>query len=348
MIDEQERVIVLSWIQNFFQKLRKEEDEEGKMTDYFLNREPDHPVTISQYDTLKDLDARIAYQYPKGDSPPKRVIRSNQRQLTSRPKPLVELPKKSRLVEKSKSTPEVPKVQSAKKEQQSRPRGPFHPTEIPSPVFGFNRPQKTTSIVEHELSDFFKDEPAELVNEEMVQSKVVEPELSEFVSDEVDEQLNDERVQLKVVEPVFKEDVQAETLELILGAIVQTEASETELKEKVQTETIEFVCEKEEHLLDQPDEDVAEFESHAPPAMRSRLPFNVMMLKQDKQKWEQRKRDRDLEQEELRQQEIIVVQEKPVPEIPDPEKPSVHEEVENNGLYELPKSNLLSPPVTEM
>ena len=387
MIDEQERVIVLSWIQNFFQKLRKEEDDEVKMTDYFLNRELDNHVTISQYDSLKDLDARIAYQYPKGESPPKRITRSNQRQITSRPKRLADSPKKSRVVEKSKRTPEVPKVQSVKKEQQTRPRSPFHPTEIPSPVFGFNRPQKKTSIVEHELSDFLNDELEEQLNKTIginpsLNKVLLESETYDSGKQSHNNQINQTQVIMKgsissetveymqagpnqftfeeniqtepkglfegivqpeVVEPAFKEDVEAEALELILGTRVQTEAAEPVLIENVQTETIESFYEKEDHQLDQIEEDVAEFEMQAPPAVRSRLPFNVMMLKQDKQKWEQRKRNRELEQEELRQQEIIAVQEKPVTDMP-----LVREEVVNNGLYVLPKSNLLSPPVTEV
>jgi len=387
MIDEQERVIVLSWIQNFFQKLRKEEDDEVKMTDYFLNRELDNHVTISQYDSLKDLDARIAYQYPKGESPPKRITRSNQRQITSRPKRLADSPKKSRVVEKSKRTPEVPKVQSVKKEQQTRPRSPFHPTEIPSPVFGFNRPQKKTSIVEHELSDFLNDELEEQLNKTIginpsLNKVLLESETYDSGKQSHNNQINQTQVIMKgsisseteeymqagpnqftfeeniqtepkglfegivqpeVVEPAFKEDVEAEALELILGTRVQTEAAEPVLIENVQTERSESFYEKEDHQLDQIEEDVAEFEMQAPPAVRSRLPFNVMMLKQDKQKWEQRKRNRELEQEELRQQEIIAVQEKPVTDMP-----LVREEVVNNGLYVLPKSNLLSPPVTEV
>ena len=401
MIDEQERVIVLSWIQNFFQKLRKEEEDEGRITDYFLNRESDNHLTISQYDSLKDLDARIAYQYPKGDSPPPRIKESNQRQITSRSKRLPDLPKKSKLVENTTITPEIPKIKSVIKEQNSRPRSPFHPTEIPSPVFGFNRPQKTTSIVEHELSDFLNDEldeqlnktiginpslnkvllesdtydigkqshnnqinqtqvkrkgsvssekkeyeqavPTELKFEENIQTETKGLIFEEMVQAEVVEPVFKEDVQTEAVEPAFVEDVQAEALELILGARVQVEAVEPELKENVQTETVESAFEKVDHQLDQKEEVEAGFETQAPPAARSRLPFNVMMLKQDKQKWEERKRKRELSQEQHLQQEKTLVQEVPVSEMP-----SVHEEVQNEGLYILPKSNLLSPPVTEV
>src|SRR3954468_16905072 len=229
MIDEQERVIVLSWIQNFFQKLRKEEDDEVKMTDYFLNRETDNHVTISQFDSLKDLDARIAYQYPKGESPPKRITRSNQRQITSRPTRLADSPKKSRLVEKSRRTPEVPKVQSVKEEQQTRPRGPFHPTEIPSPVFGFNRPQKKTSIVEHELSDFLNDELEEQLNKTIG----INPSLNKVLleSETYDSGKQSHNNQINQTQVIMKGSISSETEEYM-----QAGPNQFTFEENIQTE----------------------------------------------------------------------------------------------------------------
>lgn len=389
MIDEQERVIVLSWIQNFFQKLRKEEEDEDKMTGYILHRELGDHDSTNQLDGLKDLDARIAYQYPKGGSTPQKIIKSNTRQVTSRTKRVVESPKKSKLVENTKSIPEIPKVQTVIKEQKARPRGPFHPTEIPSPVFGFNRPQKTTAVVEHELSQFFNDqlddqvsnvirtnvnlETAPLENEaktkevdnsyknqmsqtqeKMKESYLPEKEIGEQASNELTFESNDHE---EALEPAYEqvalaeagengdEDrVQAEAIKLILEADVQPRFDETVLKENVQTETNEraFASEDDNHGQTEA-AGAAVYETPAPPPARSRLPFNVMMLKQDKQKWEERNRKREFEQERLHQQEKRSVEERPVIKMP-----SVHEEVENEGLYVLPKSDLLSPPVTEV
>ncbi|MEH7414679.1 DNA translocase FtsK [Neobacillus drentensis] len=392
----------MSWIQNFFQKLRKEDDDEdNKITDYFRNRELDNHVTISQYDSLKDLDTRIAYQYPKGDSPPAKIKESIQRPITSRPKRLVESPKKSRPVENTKIPPDLPKVQPVVKEQKSRPRSPFHPTEIPSPVFGFNRPQRKASIVEHELSDFLNDELDEQLNKtiginpslnkvllesdrydlrkqtlnnQMNQIQVIKKEsvsseqeeykqampnelrleennqaetkgiiFGELVQTEEIESAVKEDVPSQDVESLFKEDVQAEAIELILGASVQAEFSEPGLKENVQTVTIESAFEIEDHQLDQTKEDEAGFETQAPPAARSRLPFNVMMLKQDKQKWEERMRKRELSPEPYRQQVNTVVEDVPVIEMT-----TVREAVQNEEFYIMPTSNLLSPPVTEV
>ena len=389
MIDEQERVIVLSWIQNFFQKLRKEEEDGDKMTGYFLHRELGDHDSTSQLDGLKDLDARIAYQYPKGDSTPKKIIRSNTRQVTSRTKPVVESPKKSKLVENTKSIPEIPKVETVKKEQKTRPRGPFHPTEIPSPVFGFNRPQKTTAIVEHELSQFFNHQPddqlsnvirtninletAPLENEtkeidnqshknlqmsqtqeKMKESYLPEKEIGEQASNELTfvsndhaeafEPASEQDALAEAGEHTYEDQVQEEAIKLILEADLRPGFDETVFKDNIQTETNELAFARVDDNHDQTEAaGEAVYETPAPPSARSRLPFNVMMLKQDKQKWEERNRKRKFEQERLHQQEKISVEERPVIKMP-----SVREEVENEGLYVLPRSNLLSPPVTEV
>jgi len=389
MIDEQERVIVLSWIQNFFQKLRKEEEDGEKMTGYFLHRELGDHDSTSQLDGLKDLDARIAYQYPKGDSTPKKIIRSNTRQVTSRTKRVAESPKKSKLVENTKSIPEIPKVETVKKEQKIRPSGPFHPTEIPSPVFGFNRPQKTTAIVEHELSQFFNDQPddqlrnvirtninletAPLENEtkeidnqshtnlqmsqtqeKMKESYLPEKEIGEQASNELTfvsndhaeafEPASEQDALAEADEHTYEDQVQEEAIKLILEADVRPGFDETVFKENIQTETNELAFASVDDNHNQTEAaGEAVYETPAPPSARSRLPFNVMMLKQDKQKWEERNRKRKFEQERLHQQEKISVEERPVIKMP-----SVREEVENEGLYVLPRSNLLSPPVTEV
>jgi len=416
VIDEQERVIVLSWIQNFFQKLRKEEETEDKITDYILHKGSVDRVSNSQFDSLKDLDARIAYQYPKGGTTPiPKMAKTNQKQVKSRSKPKVEIPEKSRVAEKRRFAekgrlteksvftekmnlkPEIPKVQEVMKEQSLRPRGPFQPTEIPSPVFGFNRPQKTTAIVEHELSGFLKDElddklikstrkqagdfeneiykfvnqsqidqakvtvkesvtsanqrdPQVVWNEfafnENVQAVTEELTFNEEIHSKPNESVLEVKTRAETVEPVseVEDDVQAEAIELIVGKKVEMVPEDQSNTENVQTVTTEPVLVNENSTVDQTDVEMeAGYVTPSPPAPRSHLPFNVMMLKQDKQKWEERKQKRELDLEKLRQQEKTKVERVPVIETPIAE-----EEIQDEGLYVLPTAQLLSPPVTEV
>ncbi|MBM7653203.1 S-DNA-T family DNA segregation ATPase FtsK/SpoIIIE [Neobacillus cucumis] len=360
----------MSWIQNFFQKLRKEEDDE-KISDYILHREPENHISQSPFDNLKDLDARISYQYPKGGSttPTPRTTKSTQRQVTNRPKKPVDSSGKSRLEEIPKVTSELPKFTSKIPkitskipiiptnnimEPKPRQRGPFQPTEIPSPVFGFNRPQKTTTTVEHELSHFFQGQLDtdvdkgldSSVNQTIVQNqnKTNDNPLQGLLN-----QLNQiNQVELKMDVPVSvveTESLQDKPNELESEEDVQVKVNEQPFEERVPVETNELTFEIEN------DQTLAEIsattESEVPPAPRSRLPFNVMMLTQDKQKWEERKRKR--EQEHVlkpHHQEIKTTEEAAVVE--SVVLPSNCEEEPKEGSFIFPGSQLLSPPVTEV
>ena len=97
------------------------------------------------------LETKISYQYPKGGhkfqlksevpiGKSEKADRRNPQEQATESKGS----EKKRLPEIKKSPPPVQKK-------------PFQLTEIPSPIFGFNRPAKATEpVVEHELSHFFE------------------------------------------------------------------------------------------------------------------------------------------------------------------------------------------------
>ena len=171
-----ERVIVLSWFQNLFQRLKKDEEDE-EFNGYILHKHEGLPL-LNKYENLKDLDTKVSYQYPKGSYrpsyPPLPKVTHKEKEETLRQKRNELLPEKrtERVPENRKERvhikkiitekPEVKTVKmevpKTKKEPSIRKSGPFQPTEIPSPVFGFNRPKNTNTIVEHELSHFLPDD----------------------------------------------------------------------------------------------------------------------------------------------------------------------------------------------
>ncbi len=373
MIDEEERVIVLSWIQNFFQKLKKEE--EGDVNDYpFQSQQQDKLAPLNQYESLKDLDARISYQYPKGSNPSSRPQKSIQKSIQEelgRPKRSEKLLEK-RTISTRQAKPEVKKeVPKIKAETSSRPRGPFQPTEIPSPVYGFNRPRRSDTIVEHELSHFLSEELDQKLNESISIEKTLTRSTAEVPTDNENLVLNaegnttvigSEDIDLEVslatqaLETILEtatsmavEEIQVEPLSLeIVGeneSEIQFELEVEEIEEQEQEETLmsESSLEPDREI-----ESVPVQETEQPVPTRSRLPFNVMMLKQDKQKWEEKKRKSEFGQQlglqaENKQEEIMKVN------VALEQNPIVEEvEVEVEGTYILPKSNLLSPPVTEI
>lgn len=262
-----ERVIVLSWIQNFFQKLKR--DEEDEFDESFLHNDKTGVSSILySNDNLKDVETRISYQYPKSALPTSTEIH----------KASVEKQHKKRREKHHNDQPhDLPVVTSVKKEDQktvkeqpAKYRRPFHPTEIPSPVFGFKRPEKQTVAVEHELSHFFEEvavsqiEPQDTKSEMMVQTEVIPA--SDSPSPILEE-----------ADLIYEEPVSEDTT-----YTVSPEKLESDKEEAAQSEETMVSPQEEPEPLLKPDR-----------PKRSHLPFNVMMLKQDRAKWEVRKRQRD-------------------------------------------------------
>ncbi|EKN64414.1 cell division FtsK/SpoIIIE [Neobacillus bataviensis LMG 21833] len=341
------------------QKFKKDDVEE--YNDFPIhNHYPDTHSPPSQYDSLKDLDTRISYQYPKGGNPsplPSKKLQKEKQEsfLPWRPEKVSE---RRRKVEKPQEPVVKKEIPKTIKEISPKTGGAFRPTEIPSPVFGFNRPKKSDVIVEHELSHFLQEE----FENQPVQPIIVE----------------EERIEVTFTKPI------EEKAETITGAeSVNPEAELAAASEDV-------------------DAPVPNPEPEEVPK-RSRLPFNVMMLKQDKQKWEEQKRKREmelqieqqrkrelelqseqqrkrelelqLEQQRKRELELQLEQQRKreleqqseqqrkreleqqsakaaefIPIEKQVIKPIVNNEEETfeAGVYVLPESSLLNPPVTEV
>jgi DNA segregation ATPase FtsK/SpoIIIE, S-DNA-T family len=264
VIEILERVIVLSWIQNFFQRFIKDNQDEYAEYDIH-NKQPVRSLPHRIVEGGHHLDTKISYQYPKGQLHFKLkaevpMVRTEHAARQKRVEPsIVERSTEKRNLERRSS--ETKKMDNTKKlpepTKTSTPpikKKPFQLTEIPSPIFGFSRPSRVPDkVVEHELSHFFDD-----VFEEQLDSvtPVLENEsLPEF--------------EMAAAETAVAISEAAETIEIV-ETLEEVPVIETKVEEKPQ-ETIEV---------------------HTP--KRSPLPFNVMMLKQDKIKWEESKRRRTL------------------------------------------------------
>ncbi|MEH6994170.1 DNA translocase FtsK [Neobacillus drentensis] len=222
---------------------------------------------------------------------------------------------------------ETKKLPEAKTSTTPIKKKPFQLTEIPSPIFGFSRPNT-------------------------VSDKVVEHELSHFFADEFDEQLDSST-------PVLENESFPE-IEMAVAETAVAISEEVETTEEV--ETIEEVPVIETMAEEKPQEAV---EVHT--SKRSPLPFNVMMLKQDKVKWEESKRRRTLHPEKVQPEKVM--EETPVAvEQSNDDIEAVTVEQSNEieavtiepiiqrlieeppilaeaNIYEFPKMNLLNPPI---
>ncbi|WP_223595685.1 DNA translocase FtsK [Neobacillus bataviensis] len=317
----------MSWIQDFFQRFKKDEEEEFNHLTIHNKKTNGHPF-LNNDDNIKDLEIRISYQYPKGEFKTSYSSISKRRTIGETPaikRRAAVIPEKRVRKEKTERQTvqkEMPKenikVPIPKKEQPERIRGPFHPTEIPSPVFGFNRPKKIDSIIEHELSHFLEEEfESNLDSIAATAETVYETEEIVLVKDHNNGQLG----------------IKEEEMAAVVSLPVEPEQSENLYENNDVAE--EIVVEK---PIEQP-------ETSRP--IRSKLPFNVMMLKQDKEKWEARKSTRREEREQrpkIESSKIESVQ----ASTPEPEKKveSYQPPASQDG-YRFPDSSLLSPPISE-
>ncbi|MEY2193483.1 DNA translocase FtsK [Neobacillus sp. BF23-41] len=371
----------MSWFQNFFQRLKKEEDDE-EFDGYILHKHEGPPL-LNKYENLKDLDTKISYQYPKGSNrssyTPIPKVTQKVKEETLRQKRTERLPEKGKMTEKSVVQTVKKEVPKSKQEPLPKKKGPFQPTEIPSPVFGFNqRPKNTDIIVEHELSHFLNDvvenrfDSLVVSKETMTETEKTVP----FVNDE--EQLEVETTWLEInqeeqvglieekpssellehtieeIVPIPMPEIQIELVEVEEEVTQEEEATEEVTQEEESTEEVtqeEDSIEEVKELIAVSTESIEEAEvvealPEPPAPKRSNLPFNVMMLKQDKQKWEERKRKRALEQpsevptENKQAEKVSQV----IDLFPIKEKESLPPT--DDDYYAFPTDSLLNPPVT--
>ncbi|MCM2531393.1 DNA translocase FtsK [Neobacillus pocheonensis] len=338
----------MSWIQNFVHFFIKEVEVEveveieEEVVDKGIHKDKKGIFPLhSGNEGVKDIEARISYHYPKGKarlfSFPEEVIKPKDEPIRKRKERPSERNKSEPIIEVPSVKKEIPKTRN---EQSPQIRRPFHPTEIPSPVFGFNRPNnsttmtKETELVEHELCHFLnKDfethlEPLPVLEELLTETEVIKP---SFQTPDVPIFVP---VETMPSQPIKEEELLAvkdEAFSREMDRIqVSNEASSNQFKEEVLSDH------KEEIAIDQPE---------PPKPKRSHLPFNVMMLKQDKQKWEERKKRR-VEQlipiEPIRNHQVEKeVESTPIVEVQEEEKQLALE----SNLYEFPISSLLNPPV---
>lgn len=348
-------MIVLSWLQTFLQKLKKEDEEEFQGPSLTHQRPETESIQIvTQYEKLKDLDARISYQYPKVISRREQAsVKPSDEFLQQRRKKRIS--QTSNTKEQLAAMPAVNELTFDKNQLKPRMRGPFQPTEIPSPVFGFNRPKQNRPIVEHELRCFNKENGKETLGDFITEQKPLK-EKTQPLPD-----VNKSDV------PVHKETSAASTVELEsrIAADELNSVQEEKRQEPVvpvfQTpnQSVKHPEHRKEDTLTQP----------APQSpRRSHLPFNVMMLKQDKQSWEARKWKQEEEPKQTQfnhtdnqgiggkislQAEIeSKISEQPVKQeemYTQPEKQSeTFPQDVSQERYQFPEQSLLNPPISEI
>lgn len=325
----------MSWFQNLFQKLKKDEYDEWDERLQHNHKFDDH--RMSEYDkSVKDVDARISYDYPKMALPPlvstrkpaeKKLSEKRSKRLSKNTEGEISVKNETHV---SKSTP-------VKKEQPAKSRSPFKPTDIPSPVYGFNRPRKTT-IVEHELSHFSNaDLEIRLEEHQQTDASLEERELATALENILYDHGADETLSIHPVEQAEK-DAEEPTYPV---KAEQEDAAETVIITAEQTEPL---------LLNNDADSLAE--SKPPASRRSHLPFNVLMLKQDKEKWKAW-HEKNAQHHPAVKVRKVIEQQEPQQKQRQEQQQGQQQEHElkvtaETGSYQLPNPDLLNPSQPEV
>lgn len=252
----------------------------------------------------RQMKTQMVYQYPKGEFRFPLIPDKQKSQPIQ--------PKKQPITER-----QVAETQPVKEETRKRP---FTATDVPSPVYAFNkRPSKFEFAVTEaeELSTIQEDltiAPVDLLDSAEAETIAFDTELNRQIEEEV--------VPVPVTEEVVTEQPEAEVTP---EPVEQQEPARVSLitEEPAQTKTTTRSKQVESNRQEQ--------------LLKSRIPFNVMMVKKDKQA---------LQKEEA--QEINVQQ--PV-EVEAEQMNTVREAQVTTGSYptnyEFPSFSLLHPPVSK-
>ncbi|WP_445663934.1 DNA translocase FtsK [Heyndrickxia sp. FSL W8-0423] len=271
-------------------------------------------VNSNRNDTYRNIETRMKYEYPKGKFRfpaipdevrvnSKKVQERSQKQHSIIQPKNTERPLKKTVIEK----PVQPVKPVITKKIEPTNKRPFKPTEIPSPVYGFKRPPKkeekgndfefeltsltsNNSLNEGDLGGNIPSEKNTVIIQEKRSEPLIPKEKEEVGIQEIKEEFF---VNNFIIEECQNELVQDDDHEFLN----EEETIEIEDQEKLEIEDESAVDEE----VEQPETKINE---ETETTSRSHIPFNVLMLKQDRQKWEEKNRKEVDSKKEIKQETI--------------------------------------------
>ena len=282
--------------------------------------------TVAKMTQMKDPDTKILFQYPKGEFKFPLIPDKEKRDRKPREKRSEDREHKQEK-ESYESKRPAPNSEAKRKNaeriatQKILPSNtPFRPTEIPSPVYGFRRPEKkVVKSVEYELESklpvlkkeepevrpsILKDikeapyeeltrEPSVLVPEQLEEKKEeniseipayirrnMNPEPEEERTSEPEASVEEQQVKQDAVQQVMEQPEFGEEVAVgIMEPVVAPEDAPFEQAKPIAPAYVE-----EPAATPVPDEGTEPQPEELPKRKKKHIPFNVMMLKQDREK----------------------------------------------------------------
>ncbi|KUP05524.1 stage III sporulation protein E [Bacillus coahuilensis p1.1.43] len=338
----------MSWIKKLFNLPTEQQD---------TIHEREDRETMPARET-KEIETRMTYQYPKGqfkfplipDGKDEKAIRSYDESVELKVEE--DRSDRSREVEDVYSNPNRSSLPTPKNKR------PFKPTEIPSPIYGFQKRQQVNLI----QADFDKvlSFPTLVHNKkELVEHHTKEQDFQELPVSEIPEETSfvESRLELKEDVPIKETElVKAEEEKEVPPWI--TEEEEREELQKVPALAItDETSSVEENEHREKEESAATIEEPSTNTRReqrrkSRLPFNVIMLKQDKEKVAKAQTQNSKEHKDVTQtftsQEQTALPESKIIESSSTNVSQTRVAEKVDSGYKAPSLSLLTPPVQRM
>ncbi len=309
-----ERVIGMN---NWFKRLfGLEQDEDENRPNEISDQEIKRPQQSSFYKS-PNKEARVVYDYPKGhfrfplipdesnqandnfnintDTSSKRIEEHRPRETRTasqyasgitrkeyRSKSKERTRSRDRSQGREQSVNKYPSPNPSQSSANKTKKSPFKPTEVPSPIYGFNRPEpeKQEPILNHE-------EVSATV--EIYEEKTTDPTTVDYVNDTFEESqdhFKQEEFSSTIIEEVIYEEP-AIPEQLVVKEIEEEDEKEEDSEVAASSESIETVIPDEtakEAVAETVDEPVVTAnETKEVSRKRHGVPFNVMMLKQDRE-----------------------------------------------------------------
>ncbi|MFC4183223.1 DNA translocase FtsK [Saccharococcus thermophilus] len=245
----------MKWFKRFIHYWLESDDEEPSASPDRQHRHQPMPPK---------LDAKVVYQYPKGnfrfplipdDRPAERHFRSFRQEYEENNQAI-------------SSRSYVPKYDQSGRVDDKKP---FRPSDVPSPIYGYNRKvtKKSDVVIEWELPSYTKDDKLSISvsEEEETGGRLAAPECLHTSEKEINS------------DAPRKEE----------GDIDLPNSSE-EQHETTDGEKEELFLEAEQPKKEEENDGERAHETKQQPSQpRSRIPYNVIMLKQDRKKWEEKR-----------------------------------------------------------
>ncbi|MET3697240.1 S-DNA-T family DNA segregation ATPase FtsK/SpoIIIE [Bacillus oleivorans] len=369
----------MNFFHKWIQKIKKQEEEQSVLEEYLKER----PFINPEESRGKDVEARITYQYPKGqfrfplisdEELHRKRHQTTRRHLEKEQSIPIRERRRARSEQKEDKQSPIKEEIQKKMEMKKGPKKPFSPTQIPSPIYGFHSRTENNSLLISNLkrekspipnyseNTYEKGFFTEILGEQIETiEKTDEVILSVSHNGEITDEEREVPVtgserklsiinefdpeppfaQIESKEEAFYEETE-ETNEIEEEIEVNTEADHMEAGEfrvlydndepEEGQETPEAIYYSRRIDNERNEEAAAAIETaeneengESRESTRPHLPFNVIMLKQDKLKWERRN-------EKQPSGPVMQQTEKMVPE---------------TKSYLFPSQQLLTPPAGE-